>query len=129
MLKLGLILIGGGIGAVLRYMLSTFIYQYTGPSFPAGTLVVNMVGSFGIGFLSGLAERAIIAPDMRSFLQIGILGGFTTFSSFGLETIQLLRDGEIRFATINVLLSNLGGLALVMLGFIAAQAVMNRINQ
>jgi fluoride exporter len=128
MIKLGLILLGGGIGAVLRYLLSTLMYQFAGPAFPVGTLAVNLLGSFAIGFLSGVAERAIMPPDLRNFLQIGILGGFTTFSSFGLETIQLLRDGEMGLATANVLLNNVGGLALVLLGFVAAQALMNHAN-
>ncbi len=127
MVRILLVLVGGGIGAVLRYLLSTLVLQYSGPSFPMGTLVVNLSGSFVIGALAGVFERAVVPPDLRAFLQTGIMGGYTTFSSFGLETMQLLRGGEFSLATINMLASNLGGLALVFAGYAASQFVLNRI--
>ena len=129
MLKILLILLGGGIGAVLRYLLSTFIYQVSGPTFPTGTLVVNLTGSLVIGFLGGVFERTVVPPDLRSFIQVGVLGGYTTFSSYGLETSQLLRSGEIGLATLNVLASNVGGLALVLVGYAAAQIAMNQLTR
>ena len=127
MVRILLVLVGGGIGAVLRDLLSTLVLQYSGPSFPMGTLVVNLSGSFVIGALAGVFERAVVPPDLRAFLQTGIMGGYTTFSSFGLETMQLLRGGEFSLATINMLASNLGGLALVFAGYAASQFVLNRI--
>jgi fluoride exporter len=128
MFKLLLILLGGGIGAVLRYGVSSLVYQYSSPTFPLGTLVVNLTGSFVIGVLGGLFERAIVPPDLRTFLQVGVLGGYTTFSSFGLETTQLLRDGEGLLALANVLASNIGGLLLVIAGFSVSQYVLNHIT-
>ncbi|MBI1806555.1 MAG: fluoride efflux transporter CrcB [Ignavibacteria bacterium] len=103
MLKIILVFIGGGIGAVGRYMLSGAVHRVFGSDFPYGTLTVNVAGCFLIGFLMfGLEERFLLNPALRIFLTIGILGGFTTFSSFSFETIALLRDGEILFATLNI---------------------------
>ena len=127
MVRILLILIGGGLGAVLRYLLSTLVLQYSGPSFPMGTLVINLSGSFVIGVLAGIFERAVVPPDLRAFLQTGIMGGYTTFSSFGLETMQLLRGGEFSLATVNVLASNIGGIALVFAGYATTTYVLNRI--
>ncbi|HEY3289698.1 MAG TPA: fluoride efflux transporter CrcB [Anaerolineae bacterium] len=127
MTRVLLILIGGGIGAVMRYWLSLLVLQYSGPTFPMGTLVVNLSGSFIIGILAGVFERTVVPPDLRAFLQTGVMGGYTTFSSFGLETTQLLRSGELSLATVNVLASNLGGLALVFAGFAVSQFVLSRI--
>ncbi len=127
MTRVLLILIGGGIGAVLRYFLSTLVLQYSGPSFPMGTLVVNLSGSFVIGVMAGLFERTVVPPDLRAFLQTGIMGGYTTFSSFGLETMQLIRGGEFSLATLNVMASNIGGIALVFAGYSFSQFVLNRV--
>src|SRR5205085_780409 len=86
---------GGFIGSMLRYTIPTFAYRILGQDFPYGTLAVNIIGCFFIGFLMAVfEERFVVNPDMRIFLTIGILGGFTTFSSFSFETIALLREGS-----------------------------------
>jgi CrcB protein len=97
------VFIGGGIGAAARYGLQGIVYRYASPAFPYGTLAVNLLGSLAIGFLMAFfEERFIINPALRVFLTIGILGGFTTFSSFSYETIALLRDGSYGLGLLNV---------------------------
>lgn len=98
-----LVFLGGGIGAAARYWLSGLIHERLGSGFPYGTLVVNIVGCFIIGLVMGsMQERFLSHPSLRLFLTIGILGGFTTFSSFSYETIAMLKDGEIAFASLNI---------------------------
>src|SRR2546425_4749180 len=96
--------VGGFIGSVLRYGLSGLVHEWTGrDDFPVGTLAVNVLGCLVIGLLAELAEaRGAFTPETRAFVIIGILGGFTTFSSFGHETMNLWRDGEGFLASINV---------------------------
>lgn len=97
------VFIGGGIGAALRYWLSGVIPRYAGTDFPYGILTVNILGCFLIGFfMTALEERFIITPTLRIFLTIGILGGFTTFSTFSYETISMLRDTEMMKAALYV---------------------------
>jgi CrcB protein len=109
---------GGGIGAVARYFLSGLAYQRFGSTFPSGTLLVNVLGCILIGLLmSVFEERFVLYPSLRIFLTIGILGGFTTFSSFSFETVALLRDGEFFFASANILVSVVTCLAGTWLGF------------
>lgn len=111
-----LIALGGSLGAIARYGVATWIYQHTGTSFPWGTLIVNASGSFAIGFLAALFESTVVPAAWRSFLTIGFLGAYTTFSTFSLETMNLLREGELRLATGNIVLSTGAGLAAVVLG-------------
>jgi fluoride exporter len=102
-LKYALIFLGGGTGAALRYWMQGVVYGRTGTDFPYGTLAVNVLGCLVIGFLMvSLEERFLAVPSLRLFLTIGILGGFTTFSSFSYETLALLRDGETVRAFANV---------------------------
>lgn len=110
------IALGGAIGALLRFGLSGFISKYFDVAFPWGTLAVNLSGCLLIGFLWEILSNAVIAPNWRAFILIGVLGGFTTFSTYGLESISLLREGEIKFALVNIFLSNGVGLALVLIG-------------
>ena len=112
-----LIALGGAIGSVCRYGLGGLVYRLSGSVFPWGTAAVNLVGSLVIGFLWGVFERGAIGPNMRTFLFIGILGGFTTFSSYTLETFNLFREGETRLAITNMLVSNIVGVAAVFIGF------------
>ncbi len=89
-----------------------------------GTLAVNLVGCLLIGFLAGLAEfRGLFSPEIRMFLLIGVLGGFTTFSTFGYETYQLLRDGQMHFAITNICMSVVLGILGVGAGFALAKAL------
>jgi len=110
--------LGGALGSVSRYLVGTWA-QTTSKSidFPYGTLTVNLIGCFIIGFLSQLAEsRGVFTPETRGLVLIGVLGGFTTFSSFGNDTINLLRDGETFNALANVGANVILGLMLVWLG-------------
>ena len=113
-----LVALGGAFGSVSRYLLGTWVQSVSKSiDFPYGTLTVNLIGCFVIGFLSQLAEaRGVFTSETRAFVFIGILGGFTTFSSFGNDTINLLRDGETFNALANVGANVILGLALVWLG-------------
>jgi fluoride exporter len=96
--------LGGAIGSAARYLLSGAVHRLLeGALFPIGTLAVNVAGCLLIGFLGGLAEtRGMLGGEVRLFLMIGCLGGFTTFSSFGYETLQLARGGQALMAMMNV---------------------------
>ncbi|GAB4578712.1 MAG: fluoride efflux transporter CrcB [Anaerolineales bacterium] len=122
MQKILLIGLGGGIGAILRYYLSGHVQQWANSfTFPYGTLVVNLLGCLAIGLLSELADtRSVFTPEARLFIFIGLLGGFTTFSTFGNESINLLRDGENPLAWWYVTLHIFGGLGAVWLGRVLA---------
>jgi CrcB protein len=112
-----LLFAGGGAGAMLRYTLSLWIDARTGPGFPWGTFAVNVTGCFAIGVLATLAdEHAWISPTARLLLVSGLLGGFTTFSTFGMETWQLIEDGAGWLALANAGGSLAAGVAAVVLG-------------
>src|SRR5262245_56774369 len=97
----------GLVGTLSRYWLARFVTRQYGENFPWGTLIVNLIGSFLAGALYYLAEeRLLISPTLRTVILIGLIGGFTTFSSYGLQTFTLLRDGQIGLATLNVTVSN-----------------------
>jgi CrcB protein len=125
MIKLLLIGTGGFVGSILRYLISGAVQTASQSiAFPYGTLAVNVIGCFLIGFFSELAEsRGLFSPDTRAFLIIGILGGFTTFSTFGNETMNLLHDGEWTLALLNVGAQVLLGLGGVWLGYILAYQI------
>jgi len=110
--------LGGALGSVSRYLFGTWIQSVSKSiDFPYGTLTVNLIGCFVIGFLSQLAEaRGVFTSESRALVFVGILGGFTTFSSFGNDTINLFRDGETFNALANVGANVILGLALVWLG-------------
>lgn len=98
-----LIFLGGGTGAALRYWMQGVVHGRTGVDFPYGTMAVNILGCLVIGLLMvSMEERFLAVPSLRLFLTIGILGGFTTFSSFSYETLALVRDGEFLRAFANV---------------------------
>ena len=124
MLRWFLVGVGGFVGTLARYWLSGVIARRYGETFPLGTLAVNAVGCFIIGFLFYfLYERSLTSPTSRTVVFIGLLGGFTTFSSYGLQTFTLLRDGELSLAVANVIASNVLCLALVWLGYVLAKAI------
>ena len=113
---------GGALGSVGRYLVSGLVHRWLPfSSFPWGTLTVNVFGCFVIGLLGGLVElRGFFSPDARSFLLIGVLGGFTTFSTFGHETFGFLRDGETLHAFGNIMMQLTLGLLAVWLGLALA---------
>ena len=112
-----IVFLGAGVGGVLRFLMSTAVQKASGWSFPIGTFSVNMLGCLVIGLLGQLAEsRGLFQGEMRLFLFVGILGGYTTFSSFGFETFQLIRDGEFLYAALNAVLQVVLGLFCVWLG-------------
>ncbi|MGE3979748.1 MAG: fluoride efflux transporter CrcB [Nitrospira sp.] len=113
---------GGFIGSIFRYLLSGWVQQLSkSVQFPFGTLAVNIVGCALIGFLAQLADqRGVVSGEARTFLMVGILGGFTTFSAFGNETMNLLRDGELWLACGNVVGHTVLGLAAVWAGYSTA---------
>ena len=114
-----LVALGGAIGSVSRFKLSGYILHHTIDwRFPAGTFVVNVLGCLVAGLLAGLAEKYdYFSADARLLVFTGVLGGFTTFSAFGLETMFLIKRGELMVASANVILSVIAGLVALWIGF------------
>jgi fluoride exporter len=119
MKELLLVAVGGALGSAARYSLSGFILHHTlQQKFPYGTFAVNVIGCLLAGVLVGLAEKHdLISMEGRLFLLVGILGGFTTFSAFGVETIHLIRRGDLLVASSYVVFSVLCGLAALWLAY------------
>ena len=115
---------GGFVGAAARYLVGGLVYRYLEASFPYATFLINVSGCFGIGFLAVLAEeRFAIGPPARLFLMTGVLGGYTTFSTFGYETFTLARDGSYALAALNVTGQVALGLLAVWAGVVAARGL------
>jgi CrcB protein len=123
MIRFVAVVIGGGLGSLLRYTAVGFVQSRFDAVFPYGTLCVNLVGCFVIGFLWTLFEQTTVRPETRVFFITGLLGGFTTFSSFGMETFNLFRDGEHLRAFANFAVSNLAGFACVIAGVFSSRAL------
>lgn len=123
--KLSIIGAGGFTGAVLRFLVSSWVQNRSGSIvFPFGTMAVNMIGCLVIGFLTYLVEtRSFFSVETRSFVLIGLLGAFTTFSTFGNETLGLIRDSRIDLAALNAGVQVVTGVCLVWLGRIIAAAI------
>jgi len=117
------IAIGSALGGVARYWLSGFVAERIGEAFPWGTIIVNITGSFVIGFfgtLTGPDGRVLVSTNARQFVMIGICGGYTTFSSFSLQTLTLAQDGEWLWAGGNVVISVVLCLLAVWAGHVLA---------
>ena len=115
--------LGGFVGTIFRYWLGDLIAKRYGETFPLGTLAVNALGCFLIGFLFYFFyDRNLTSPTVRTVIFIGVIGGFTTFSSYGLQTFTLLRDGQVFLALVNIVASNALCLVLVWLGYSLAKA-------
>lgn len=113
--------IGAAVGGVARFALSGFVQQRAGADFPAGTLVINLTGSFLLGVLIRYAlQSASVTPELRAMLTTGFCGGYTTFSTFSYETAVLLEDGEYGRAGLYIGVSVLGALLLTFAGFACA---------
>jgi CrcB protein len=124
------IAIGGAIGTIGRYALSSFIAARFGDVFPWGTLIVNVSGCFVIGFfatLTGPDGRFLVPPDARQFVMVGVCGGYTTFSSFSWQTFNLLRGGDFLRGGGNIMLSVIACMIGVWLGVVAG-AAFNRLR-
>ncbi len=124
LIRLGAIAIGGGAGAILRYLLNESIYKIYHGMFPLGTFTVNLIGSLVIGFLFALFDKIPISSDIRSFLFAGLIGSFTTFSTYILETVNLIRIEEFKLALLNILLSNTFSLLFGFIGFYTAKVLL-----
>lgn len=118
------VFLGAGVGGTMRYWLSGAVYRVLPPDFPYGTLAVNVLGCFLIGFLMAILEdRFIASPTFRIFLTIGILGGFTTYSTFSFETIALLREGSFLSGGANILYTTANCLGATWLGTIIGKLI------
>jgi CrcB protein len=115
--------LGGAIGAAARYLAGLWIAAHLGAGFPWGTFFVNVTGSFLIGIVLVLVERGTLPAEARLFLAVGILGGYTTFSSFSYETLQLLNGGDVVPVLFNTLGQLLIGLLAVYLGVVFARTL------
>ena len=116
--------VAGGVGTLARYLLAGVVYQICGVRFPYGTLAVNLMGCFLAGFLAiVIEEKFLLSPTMRLMIMIGFLGGFTTFSTFMLETANLIKDGENLLAFVNVMASVAVGFLVFRLGVILAKVI------
>jgi len=114
--------IGGFVGAILRFQISLWAHRWVAGPFPIGTLAVNVTGCFFLGVLMTRIDHGAFSPEARVFLGAGLLGALTTFSTFGYETFDLVRDGSPGLAAASVLLNVVVGLAAVWLGVtVAAQ--------
>ena len=121
--------LGSIVGGVARYMVSVLFLSQFGSGFPWATLFVNVTGSFMIGFyaaLTGPDGRLLVSPQQRLFVMVGICGGYTTFSAFSLETLQLVQSGNLPAASLNLLISVASWMAAVWLGY-ALAARLNRL--
>lgn len=115
--KLLAVALGGAMGATFRYLAYHYFDRFHQSDFPWATLIVNLSGSFLIGFLWGLFDRYYISPGLRMFIFIGVLGSFTTFSTFAFEIFTLTKDGEIKLMLAYLLSSNILGISLAFTGF------------
>lgn len=119
--------LGGLVGSMLRYRVGLLVTHFPGSQVPWGTLAVNLSGCLLIGCLSILVEkRPWLNAEIRHLLMVGLLGGFTTFSAFGLETVTLLRRGKLPWAVFYLAVSVVGGLFLVWVGQKLTQALLQR---
>lgn len=120
------IAVGSALGGMARYACSSLVANWVGQAFPWGTLMINILGSFVIGFfasLTGPDGRLLVAGDVRQFVIVGLCGGYTTFSSLSLQTLTLAQDGEIARAGLNIAASVVLCLLAVWVGYVAASAL------
>lgn len=129
MYKYLIVAAGGAIGTILRYLISSIDYKYSDSIFPLGTFLVNISGSLLIGFIWGVSERYLLSSKFRNFALVGILGGYTTFSTYSLESFALIRNGEYRIALNNIFLTNIIGITLVFAGYFLANFLIHAFHK
>ncbi|OPX24263.1 MAG: hypothetical protein B1H05_05375 [Candidatus Cloacimonas sp. 4484_140] len=129
MLHILYIALGGSVGAVSRFLISQLINRTSNDIFPWGTIAVNLLGSLLIGFFVEMFSRTVVPDNLRSVLIIGFLGAFTTFSTYALESISLLRGNEIKLFIQNILIHNVLGLVFVIFGIYLSRIVIKYIFQ
>ena len=117
MSKILFILAGGAVGAILRYASSLLAYQWLGDKFPWGTLLVNVIGSFAAGFVWAFLDETTGQARTNAFFFIGLLGAYTTFSTYALEALRLFQDGQTATAITHLIANNIGALVAVIAGF------------
>jgi CrcB protein len=121
--RLLLVCLGGALGSGARYLVAQAVLALLGPAFPYGTLAVNVLGSFALGFVMHVSlETLLVSPALRVFLTTGVMGGFTTYSTFNYETLQLAADGEWLRSALNVAVTVAACLAAGLLGTAGARA-------
>ena len=118
-----LVALGGAIGSAARYLAGAFIANRFGPDFPWGTFIVNVSGSFLIGLILSFVGGGLLPTGARPFVAVGILGGYTTFSTYNQETMQLMQAGDFGAATCNTLGPVVAGLVAVYLGVVLGRAL------
>lgn len=119
-----LICAGGALGTGARFLLSSWIARLYGPQFPRGTILINVTGSFLIALVLELSLRTgAISPNLRLFLTTGVMGGYTTYSSFNYETLRLAEDGSLGLAALNLGITVVGCLVAGVLGLLSARAL------
>ena len=123
--KIALIFLGGGLGSVVRYYTSDYLQRLSNLIFPIGTLGVNALGGLIIGILWAFVELIEVPPSARFFLLTGFLGGFTTFSTYSLETMNLLRDKEYVYMLVNIILNNALAIFGTIIGFLFTRWILN----
>ncbi len=128
MVKIIYLLTGGALGSLSRYLVSGISHKWISGTFPWGTLIANSTGALLIGFFWGLFELRDISPKARMFIFVGFLGGYTTFSTFALETMNMVRDGDMRFAVINLVLNNALSLIFVFAGYFISKGLLTTLN-
>jgi CrcB protein len=117
--------LGSAIGGVARYLVGGWVQERSGTTFPVQTLLINVSGSFLLGLVQRYAlETTALSPELRTMLTIGVLGGYTTFSTFSYETLRLVEDGDWRWASAYILLSVVLSVAAALLGVAAARELL-----
>lgn len=122
------LVLGGSLGTLARYFVSQSVQSKWGTLFPWGTLMVNITGSFLIGFVFILLEESFIHRDLRAFISIGFLGAYTTFSTFSLETLNLFREGDVVAGAGNMLMTNVLGIVFTILGLFVGKLLLRSVR-
>lgn len=117
------VMVAGGVGSGLRYLVGQWAIPVLGTAFPYGTLIVNLVGSFALGLIAQLATNGSLGPELRTVIGVGLIGGFTTYSSFNQETLTLMSSGATATALMNIAVTLVGALAAGLLGITIGRAV------